>query len=151
MRPIESAPAGDSISFRQVLAVLRRRYQLILAMTLIGASIGLFLASQAPATYQAAAMLRLAGERQTLTGDEEEAPGLGKTADPTPVHHRVAEEPDGGAGRRGHAGPPARRAGLPSSRSRASRRCTSILGPPATPCSSSSTRTISRHAAPIGR
>ncbi len=82
MRPIESAPAGDSVSFRQVLAVLRRRYQLILAMTLIGASIGLFLASQAPATYRAAAMLRLAGERQTLTGDEEEAPGLGKTADP---------------------------------------------------------------------
>ena len=82
MRPIESPAAGESVSFRQVLTVLRRRYQLILAMTLIGASIGLLLASQAPATYRAAAMLRLAGERQTLTGDEEAAPGLAKTTDP---------------------------------------------------------------------
>jgi tyrosine-protein kinase Etk/Wzc len=82
MRPIEAAPAGDTVSFRQVVAVLRRRYQLILAMTLVGASIGLFLASRSPATYQAKAMLRFAGERQALTGDEEEAPGLGKTSDP---------------------------------------------------------------------
>jgi capsular exopolysaccharide synthesis family protein len=82
MRPVEVSSAGDSVSFLQILTVLRRRYQLILAMTLVGASIGLFLASQAPATYRAAAMLRLAGERQTLTGDEEEAPALGKTADP---------------------------------------------------------------------
>ena len=82
MRPIEASPDGDSVSFRQILTVLRRRYQLILAMTLIGASIGLFLASQAPATYRAAAMLRMAGERQTLTGDEAEGSVLGKTADP---------------------------------------------------------------------
>jgi capsular exopolysaccharide synthesis family protein len=82
MRPIESAPASDSVSFRQVLTVLRRRYQLILAMTLIGASVGLFLASRTPVTYRAAAMLRFAGERRALTGDQEEAPGLGKTADP---------------------------------------------------------------------
>ena len=82
MRPIESAPASESVTFRQVLTVLRRRYQLILAMTLIGASVGLFLASRTPVTYRAAAMLRFAGERRALTGDQEEAPGLGKTADP---------------------------------------------------------------------
>ena len=50
MRPIEAAPAGDTISFRQVLTVLRRRYQLILAMTLVGATVGLFLASREPAS-----------------------------------------------------------------------------------------------------
>ena len=65
-----------------MLTVLRRRYQLILAMTLVGASIGLFLASREPATYHANAMLRFAGERQTLTGDNDEAPGLPKTTDP---------------------------------------------------------------------
>src|SRR6185312_12074743 len=81
-RPIESQDSGDSISFRQVLAVLRRRYQLILAMTLVGASIGLFLASREPATYHAGAMLRFAGERQSLTGDDEEPSGLPKSTDP---------------------------------------------------------------------
>ena len=40
-RPIETVPAGDSVTFSQMLAVLRRRFQLILAMTLVGASIGL--------------------------------------------------------------------------------------------------------------
>src|SRR6476661_5984722 len=82
-RPVETvAEGGDSVTFRQVLTVLRRRYQLILAMTLVGASIGLFLASREPATYHANAMLRFAGERQTLTGDNDEAPGLPKTTDP---------------------------------------------------------------------
>src|SRR6476619_1309100 len=80
--PVEAPGAGDSVSFRQILTVLRRRYQLILAMTLVGASIGLFLASREPATYHAGAMLRFAGERQTLTGDNDEAPGLPKTTDP---------------------------------------------------------------------
>jgi tyrosine-protein kinase Etk/Wzc len=82
MRPIESPDPGDSVSFRQVLTVLRRRYQLILAMTLVGASVGLFLASREPPTYHAGAMLRFAGERRALTGDNEEAPGLTKTTDP---------------------------------------------------------------------
>jgi tyrosine-protein kinase Etk/Wzc len=80
-RPVE-APDSESVTFRQVLTVLRRRYQLILAMTLVGASIGLFLASREPATYQASAMLRFAGERRELTGDNDEAPGLPKTTDP---------------------------------------------------------------------
>jgi tyrosine-protein kinase Etk/Wzc len=66
-----------------MLAVLRRRFQLILAMTLIGASIGLFLASREPPAYSATAMLRFAGERRSLTGDDEQAPGLNpKTTDP---------------------------------------------------------------------
>jgi tyrosine-protein kinase Etk/Wzc len=81
-RPVEAQEGGESVTFRQVLTVLRRRYQLILAMTLVGASIGLFLASREPATYHANAMLRFAGERRALTGDDDEAPGLPKTTDP---------------------------------------------------------------------
>src|SRR5712691_10161597 len=82
LRPIETSDAGDSVTFRQVLTVLRRRYRLILAMTLVGATIGLFLASREPPTYHAGAMLRFAGERRALTGDNDEAPGLTKTTDP---------------------------------------------------------------------
>jgi succinoglycan biosynthesis transport protein ExoP len=82
LRPIDGAPAGDTITFRQVLTVLRRRFQLILAMTLVGASIGLFLASREPPSYSAHAMLRFAGERRALTGDNDQAPGLAKTTDP---------------------------------------------------------------------
>jgi tyrosine-protein kinase Etk/Wzc len=83
LRPIETAPAGDAITFHQMLTVLRRRFQLILAMTLVGASIGLFLASREPPAYSASAMLRFAGERRALTGDNEQAPGVNpKTTDP---------------------------------------------------------------------
>jgi len=82
-RPIETAPAGDSVTFRDMLTVLRRRFQLILAMTLVGASIGLFLASREPPAYSASAMLRFAGERRALTGDQDQAPGVNpKTTDP---------------------------------------------------------------------
>ncbi|HWD48156.1 MAG TPA: Wzz/FepE/Etk N-terminal domain-containing protein, partial [Actinomycetota bacterium] len=71
------------VSFRQALAVVRRRFQLILAVTAIGAALGLFLASREPTSYKASAMLRLAGERQAITGVEEgQAPNLGRTADP---------------------------------------------------------------------
>jgi tyrosine-protein kinase Etk/Wzc len=71
------------LSFRQALAVVRRRFQLILAVTACGAALGLFMASQEPTAYRASAMLRLAGERQTLTGvAEQAAPILGRTADP---------------------------------------------------------------------
>ena len=83
LRPIETAPAGDSVTFRQMLTVLRRRFQLILAMTLVGASIGLFLASREPPAYSAGAMLRFAGERRALTGDNDQAPGVNpRTTDP---------------------------------------------------------------------
>ena len=52
-------------------------------MTLVGASIGLFLASREPPAYSAGAMLRFAGERRALTGDNEQAPGVNpKTTDP---------------------------------------------------------------------
>ncbi|HUR95835.1 MAG TPA: polysaccharide biosynthesis tyrosine autokinase [Gemmatimonadales bacterium] len=82
LRPIEANDSGDSVSFRQVFTVLRRRYPLILAMTLIGTSIGVFLASREPPTYHATALLRFAGERRALTGDEAEGPSVSKTADP---------------------------------------------------------------------
>jgi polysaccharide biosynthesis transport protein len=84
--PFRSAESGDSagmVSFRQALAVVRRRFQLILAVTTCGVALGVFLASLEPTSYKASAMLRLAGERQTLTGvAEEAAPILGRTADP---------------------------------------------------------------------
>jgi polysaccharide biosynthesis transport protein len=82
LRPIEASDSGESVSFRQILTVLRRRYPLILAMTLVGATIGLFLASREPPSYHATALLRFAGERRTLTGDDEEVPGVKNSADP---------------------------------------------------------------------
>jgi polysaccharide biosynthesis transport protein len=83
MRPIEyAAEPGDTMSFRQALTVVRRRALLILFMTAIGAGIGLFLAWNTPAEYTASAMLRMAGERQTLTGDEDQDKQLARTADP---------------------------------------------------------------------
>jgi succinoglycan biosynthesis transport protein ExoP len=82
MRPVEVPATDEGVTFRQVLTVLRRRYQLILAMTLVGATLGLFLASREPASYRASAMLRLAGERRELTGDQVEGADLGRTADP---------------------------------------------------------------------
>ena len=82
MRAVEVVDSSGSVSFRQMLTVLRRRYVLILALTLVGAAAGLFVAYQAPVTYQASAMLRLAGERQTITGDDEALPVLNRTADP---------------------------------------------------------------------
>jgi tyrosine-protein kinase Etk/Wzc len=82
MRAIETGDGGESVSFRQIPTVLRRRYQLILAMTLGGASLGLFLASREPPSYRAAALLRFAGERASLTGDGEESPSVKNTADP---------------------------------------------------------------------
>ncbi len=82
MRPVESSEVAGTVTFRQALTVLRRRYLVILGMAVLGALGGIFLASQTPPAYQASAMLRLAGERQTLTGDEEVTPGLVKTTDP---------------------------------------------------------------------
>src|SRR5688572_26682550 len=83
LRPVEAGETAGMVSFRQALVVLRRRFQLILAVTACGAALGLLLASREPTSYKASAMLRLAGERQTLTGvAEEAAPILGRTADP---------------------------------------------------------------------
>jgi polysaccharide biosynthesis transport protein len=82
LRPVEPGESAGAVSFRQALAVVRRRLQLILAITAVGAALGLFLASRDPTTYRASAMLRMAGERQTITGDEgDQAPSL-RSADP---------------------------------------------------------------------
>ncbi len=82
MRHVETGDTAGAISFRQALNVVRRRMQLILAVTACGAALGLFLASREPTTYKASAMLRMAGERATLTGTEEASPTLGRSADP---------------------------------------------------------------------
>ena len=83
-RPLEPVESSGMVTFRQALAVIRRRFQLILAVTVCGAALGVFLASREPTTYRASAMLRLAGERQTITGvAEEAAPSLGRTANCT--------------------------------------------------------------------
>ena len=70
-----------------MLTVLRRRFPLILAMTLVGASIGLFLASREPPAYsRRPPCCGSPGERRTLTGDNEQAPGVNpKTTDPDHV------------------------------------------------------------------
>jgi len=83
MRHVEPGDTAGIMSFRQALVVVRRRFHLILALTACGAALGLFLASREPTAFEASAMLRLAGERQTLTGvAEETSPSLGRTADP---------------------------------------------------------------------
>ncbi len=75
-------PAGE-ISFRQVFSVLRRRYRLVLLLTGLGAAMGAFLASREPPSYQAGAVLRVAGERRALTGGMEgPTPEASRTADP---------------------------------------------------------------------
>lgn len=82
MRAVEYVESGGTVSFRQVYNVIRRHYRLILATTICGAVLGLFLASRDPLTYRAAAMLRFAGERRALTGDQEQAPALKGSTDP---------------------------------------------------------------------
>jgi succinoglycan biosynthesis transport protein ExoP len=61
-------PAGDALSLGQIFGVLRRRYRLILLMTVLGIAGGGYLAFKTPASYKAVATIRLAGERRALTG-----------------------------------------------------------------------------------
>lgn len=75
-------PAGDSISLGHMLSVLRRRYRLVLALSLLGLAAGGYLAARAPAAYKATAVLRLAGERRALTGEIEPTPELDRLANP---------------------------------------------------------------------
>ena len=75
------APPNAHVSLGHMYGVLRRRYKLVLGLTLFGAAVGGLLAYRDPSTYQAMAVFRLAGERRTLTG-ENPAPELGRTADP---------------------------------------------------------------------
>src|SRR3954470_7359495 len=73
---------NDSISFGHFLGVLRRRYRLVLLLTVVGLAVGAYLAAKSPASYKATAVLRLAGERRALTGEIEPTPELDRTADP---------------------------------------------------------------------
>jgi len=86
LAPVEGGfehPASQSISFGHILGILRRRYRLILLMTLLGLGAGAYLAARTPASYRAVATIRLAGERQALTGGIEPTPSsLDRTADP---------------------------------------------------------------------
>jgi tyrosine-protein kinase Etk/Wzc len=82
LRPVEPGESAGVVSFRQAVAVVRRRLQLILAITAVGAALGLFIASRDATTYRASAMLRMAGERQNITGDEGDVSPTLRSADP---------------------------------------------------------------------
>jgi len=74
---------STAISLGHIFGVLRRRYRLVLGLTLFGLAVGGLLAYRDPSTYQATAVFRLAGERRALTGGiESPTPELGRTADP---------------------------------------------------------------------
>src|SRR3954462_12863914 len=77
-------PTSDSLSLGQIFGVLRRRYKLILLMTLLGIAGGAYLAFKTPASYRAVATIRLAGERRALTRElENETPEMSsRTMDP---------------------------------------------------------------------
>lgn len=76
---------SQTVSLSHLVGVLRRRWRLIAMLTVVGGAIGGFLAVSEPPTYQAAGLIRLAGERRQLTGDvnaEDPKVDLGRTADP---------------------------------------------------------------------
>jgi succinoglycan biosynthesis transport protein ExoP len=75
--------ASASISLRQMFGVLRRHHRIVLTLTVLGAAAGGFLVYKAPASYEAQATLRLAGERRALTGQiEGPTPDISRTTDP---------------------------------------------------------------------
>ena len=75
-------PSSDSISLGSLFGILRRRYKLVLALTVLGSAAGAYLAYKTPGSYLAGAVLRLAGERRSLTGQSESSFELGRTTDP---------------------------------------------------------------------
>ncbi len=80
--PIEHRPE-QTVSLSHLLGVLRRRWKVIFAMMAVGVAIGAVLAARQPPTFQASALIRLAGERRQLTGNmEQPEPELGRSADP---------------------------------------------------------------------
>ncbi|HEU4682830.1 MAG TPA: Wzz/FepE/Etk N-terminal domain-containing protein, partial [Gemmatimonadales bacterium] len=82
-RGFETHGSGGAISLGHIFGVLRRRHRLVVGLTLLGTAVGGLLAYRDPATYQARAVFRLAGERRALTGGiESPTPELGRTADP---------------------------------------------------------------------
>ena len=77
------AQASGSISLRQMFGVLRRHYRVVLALTVLGVFTAGFMVYKSPASYQAQATLRLAGERRALTGQiEGPAPDISRSTDP---------------------------------------------------------------------
>src|SRR5690242_18751591 len=69
-----SAPAGDAVSLGQLFRVIRRRYKLIVLVTLLGLGAGAFLAAKTPASYRAMSTIRLANERRAITEQFEDQP-----------------------------------------------------------------------------
>lgn len=83
--PLVEQHGGQNVSLSQFVGVLRRRWRLIVMMTVVGVAIGAFLAAREPPNYQASGLIRLAGERRQLTGDVNAADpkvDLGRDADP---------------------------------------------------------------------
>jgi tyrosine-protein kinase Etk/Wzc len=82
-REFESHSATGSVSLRQMFGVIRRHYRIVLALTVLGAAAGGLLVYKEPASYEAQATIRLAGERRQLTGQLEGAtPEISRTTDP---------------------------------------------------------------------
>ncbi len=61
--------AAGSVSLGHFFGVLRRHKRLVLLLTIFGALGGAYLAYRSAVTYQATAVLRVAGERRALTGE----------------------------------------------------------------------------------
>ncbi|HJR16874.1 MAG TPA: AAA family ATPase [Gemmatimonadales bacterium] len=79
----ESQAGSGSVSLRQILGVLRRHHRIVLALTALGAAVAGFMVYSSPASYEALATLRLAGERRALTGQiEGPTPDISRTTDP---------------------------------------------------------------------
>lgn len=75
--------SSGSVSLGHIFGVLRRRYRLVLLITLLGAGAGAYLAAKTPPSFRAVATIRLAGERRSLTGEiEGPTPELNRSADP---------------------------------------------------------------------
>jgi polysaccharide biosynthesis transport protein len=81
--PSGAAPSTETVSLGHFFGVLKRRYKLVLGLTFLGLLAGGFLAYREPPIYRAAAVLRLAGERQSIGGGVETPKvEIGRTIDP---------------------------------------------------------------------
>jgi succinoglycan biosynthesis transport protein ExoP len=75
--------ASQTISLGHFIGVVRRRWRLILGLAVVGAILGGVLGARTPPSYRAVAMLRVAYDRQVMTGDIEAAPPTpGRNMDP---------------------------------------------------------------------
>ena len=81
--PAADGAASQTISLGHFIGVVRRRWRLILALAVVGAILGGILGARTPPSYRAGAMLRVAYDRQVMTGDIEAAPPTpGRNMDP---------------------------------------------------------------------